>query len=283
MLCCIAKGCQQHSSRRWGNRVVRFKVGIDLHPQHCSIDQLRQAWTAADELGVDTIWTWDHFFPLPAGRMVAPAPDPATAGNHFEAWTLLTAMAVETGGAQVGTLVTANSFRNPDLLADMARTVDHLSGGRLILGIGAGWAERDYREYGYGFDPPAARLKALGESLVRIKGRLRQVQPGPAGRLPILIGGGGERVTLKLVAQHADMWNAFSPVDTWARKNRILDDWCVKVGRDPKEIERTIGISPAEVDDWEVFVEAGAEHIIVMVPPPFDLGPTETLLAAARG
>jgi probable F420-dependent oxidoreductase len=262
--------------------LARFKVGIDLHPQHCTVAELRRAWMAADELGVDTIWTWDHFFPLPAGRMVAAAPNPATAGTHFEAWTLLTAMAVETSWARIGTLVTANGLRNPDLLADMARTIDHLSGGRLILGIGAGWAERDYREYGYEFDPPPARLKALGESLVRVKARFGQLQPGPAGPLPILVGGGGERVTLKLVAQHADMWNAFGPVDSWTRKNRILDDWCVKVERDPSEIERTVGIAPDEVDNWQAYLEAGAEHIIVMVPPPFDLYATKTLLAAAR-
>ena len=260
----------------------RFKVGVTLHPQHTDISRLRDTWRQADELGVDTIWTWDHFFPLPAGRMVAPAADSAAAGNHFEAWTLLTAMAVETARARVGILVTANGLRNPDLLADMARTIDHLSGGRLILGVGAGWAERDYREYGYAFDPPAARLQALGESLVRIKARLGTLQPGPIGPLPILVGGGGERVTLKLVAQHANMWNAFSPIDTWARKNRILDEWCAAVGRDPKEIERTIGIAPAEVDDWQACLAAGAEHVIVMVPPPFDLGPTKALLAAAR-
>lgn len=263
--------------------MVRFKVGIDLHPQHCTIDELRRAWVAADELGVDTIWTWDHFFPLPAGRMVDSPPVSPVAGNHFEAWTLLTAMAVDTTRARVGVLVSANGYRNPDLLADMARTIDHLSGGRLILGIGAGWTERDHLEYGYEFGAPALRLKALGASLMRIKRRLGQLQPGPVGPLPILVGGGGERVTLKLTARHADMWNAFGPLDVWARKNAILDDWCAEVGRDPHQIERTVGISPAEVDDWPAYVEAGAEHFILMVPPPFDLTATRALLAAARG
>ncbi|MBA3414627.1 MAG: LLM class F420-dependent oxidoreductase, partial [Chloroflexia bacterium] len=89
-------------------------------------------------------------------------------------------------------------------------------------------------------------------------------------------------VTLKLVAQHADMWNAFGPVDSWARKNRILDDWCAKGGRDPSEIERTVGIAPDEVDNLQAYLEAGAQHIIVMVPPPFDLSATKALLAAAR-
>jgi probable F420-dependent oxidoreductase len=261
---------------------VRFKVGLDLHPQNCTIEQLRAAWKAADELGVDTIWTWDHFFPLPAGRMVAPAIDPGTDGNHFEGWSLLAAMAVDTSRAHLGTLVTCNGYRNPDLLADMARTVDQLSGGRLILGLGAGWSERDYTEYGYDYGTPATRLKALGESLVRIKARLQKLKPGPEGPLPILVGGGGERVTLRLVAQYADMWNAFSPLETWVRKNGILDAWCAKVGRDPTAIERTIGILQSEADEWEAFVNAGASHIILMHPPPFDLSAARFLLDAAR-
>lgn len=262
--------------------VPRFKVGVDLHPQHCTVEQLRAAWTAADELGVDTIWTWDHFFPLPPGRFVSPSLGGVAEGNHFEGWSLLAAMAADTSRAQIGLLVTANGYRNPDLLADMARTVDHISRGRLILGIGAGWSERDYIEYGYESGPPAAPLKALEQSLVRIKARLGKLKPGPLGPLPILVGGGGEKVTLRLAAQYADMWNAFSPLETWARKNTILDEWCAKVGRDPGQIERTIGIPQAEVSEWEGCVEAGAQHIILMHPPPFDLTAARFLLEAAR-
>lgn len=263
-------------------RTPRFKVGVDLHPQHCTIEELRAAWRAADALGVDTIWTWDHFLPLPPGRMVAPALSAETEGNHFEGWSLLAAMAVETTRARLGLLVTANGYRNPDLLADMARTVDQLSGGRLILGIGAGWAERDYVEYGYEYPAPAARLRALEESLLRIKARLTRLKPGPAGPLPILVGGGGERVTLRLAAEYADLWNAFSPLESWAHKNAVLNQWCAKVGRDPRRIERTIGILPSEASDWERLVAAGAEHLILMHPPPFELGAAAFLLSAAR-
>lgn len=262
--------------------VPRFKVGVDLHPQHCTVEQLREAWKAADEAGVDTIWIWDHFFPLPPGPFVSPAHGGLSDGNHFEGWSLLAAMAVDTAHAQIGLLVTANGYRNPDLLADMARTVDHLSYGRLILGIGAGWSERDAMEYGYQYGTPATRLKALEESLVRIKGRLARLQPGPLGPLPILVGGGGEKVTLRLAAQYADMWNAFSPVETWARKNAILDEWCAEVGRDPRQIERTIGIPQTAADEWRACVEAGAEHIILMHPSPFDLGAARCLLEAGR-
>src|SRR5437879_2917608 len=173
------------------------KVGVHIRPQHTSIQALRAAWRAADALGVDSITVWDHFYPLTG--------DPG--GTHFECWSLLAAMACDTRSAQIGAIVSAIGYRNPDLLADMARTVDHLSGGRLILGLGAGNSERDHVAYGYGFGPPAERLRALRDGLVRIKSRLAQLNPPPLGPLPILVAGGGEQVTLKLVAQYADMSN----------------------------------------------------------------------------
>jgi probable F420-dependent oxidoreductase len=247
-----------------------FDVGVQLHPQATTIDELRAAWRAADQVGVDSIWTWDHFFPL-YGDPAAP---------HFEAWSLLAAMAVETSRARLGLLVGCNSYRNPDLVADMARTVDHLSGGRLSLGLGAGWFERDYQEYGYEFGTPASRLRALGEALPRVKARLARLVPGPVGPLPILVGGGGEKVTLRLVAEHADAWNTFGPAESFAHKNRVLDDWCDRVGRDPKAIERTVGIGAREIGDAERYVDAGASHLIVMLGHPYDLASVEQLLAA---
>jgi probable F420-dependent oxidoreductase len=249
--------------------MANFQVGVQLHPQHCTIDELRTAWERADQLGVDSIWTWDHFYPLYG------EPD----GPHFEGWSLLAAMAVTTTSARFGMLVTGNSYRNPDLLADMARTVDQLSGGRLYLGIGAGWFERDYDEYGYEFGTAGSRLRELEASLQRIRDRLPERNPGPAGDLPILIGGGGEKVTLRLVAQYADAWNTFGPPANFAHKNEVLDRWCADVGRDPSEVERTVAVNANEVDDLDAFLEAGATHVIVMTGAPFDLGPVETLLA----
>ena len=253
--------------------MARFKVGAQFHPQLTSIENLRRGWREADELGVDSIWTWDHFFPLYDG------PD----GHHFEGWTLLAAMACDTERAEFGMLVTCNSYRNPDLLADVARTVDHLSGGRLILGIGAGWFRRDYDEYGYEFGTAPDRLRALAAALPRIESRLGKLDPPPVRHpMPILIGGGGERVTLRLVAEHANAWNSFGPPETYARKNAVLDSWCEQAGRDPAEVERTVLIEAHEIDQTEAFLEAGAQHLIVQLgtkqSTPFDLAPVRRLL-----
>ena len=250
--------------------MARSKVGVQLLPQHCTSDDLRRAWRAADQMGVDTIWTWDHFYPLYG----------AADGPHFEGYSLLAAMACETRTARFGMMVTCNSYRNPELLADMARTIDHLSGGRHILGIGAGWFERDYAEYGYEFGTEGSRLEALELALPRIAERLAKLDPPPIGDLPLLIGGGGEKVTLRLVAEHADMWNSFGPPTTYRRKNEVLDRWCEEVGRDPKSIERTVLIEIEDLELVDEYLDAGAEHLILERGTPFDLAPLERLLAA---
>ena len=252
--------------------MARFKVGVQLRPQHCEIGQLRAAWKAADALGVDTIWTWDHFYPLYGN------PD----GEHFECWTLLSAIAADTSHAQFGALVTCNTYRNPELLADMARTVDQISGGRLILGIGSGWFERDYTEYGYEFGTAPQRLRALRESLPRIESRLAKLNPS-GENIPLLIGGGGEKVTLRMVAERADLWNSFGPPENFRHKNGVLNEWCEKVGRDPAQIDRTVMLNNDEVDGFEAYLEAGATHLILGSDVPFDFKPLERLLEHARG
>lgn len=251
---------------------ANVRIGVQLHPQATTVDDLRAAWRSADSMGVDSIWVWDHFYPLYGD------PD----ASHFEAYTLLAAMAADTARARLGALVTCNSYRNPDLLADMARTIDHLSSGRFVLGIGSGWFERDYEEYGYEFGTAGGRLRALGEALPRIKARLARLNPPPTRSLPILIGGSGEQVTLRLVAEHADGWNSFGPPDNFRHKCEVLDQWCAKVGRDPASIERTVAIHPKEVERWADYVDAGASHLIVMTGHPFDLDPVARLLELAR-
>ncbi len=252
--------------------MARFQVGVQLHPQATTVDAMRAAWREADDLGVDSIWIWDHFYPLYG--------DPDAA--HFECYTLLAALAADTSHARLGALVTCNSYRNPNLLADMARTIDHISGGRFVLGIGSGWFERDYDEYGYEFGTAPERLRHLDASLPIIMERLGRLNPPPFGDVPILIGGSGEKVTLRLVAQYADAWNSFGPVDRYAAKNRILDEWCAKLDRKPTQVERTVGINASEIGDWQAYLDAGAEHLIVMTGAPFDLDPVRRLLDFAR-
>ncbi len=251
--------------------MARFRVGVQLHPQSCTVPQLRASWRAADEMCVDTIWLWDHFFAL-YGDADAP---------HFECYSLLAALALDTQHAEFGALVTCNSYRNPDLLADMARTIDHLGDGRFILGLGAGWFERDYDEYDYPFGTPGSRLADLEAALPRIMQRFDALNPPPIS-IPILIGGSGEKVTLRLVAEHADAWNTFGPPENFAAKNRVLDGWCTKLHRDPARIERTVAIQPNELDAVDAYLDAGAQHLIVMVGAPFDLEPVERLLQLAR-
>jgi probable F420-dependent oxidoreductase len=250
---------------------MRFKVGFQVHPQHCTARQIRDAYCAADSLGVDTIWVWDHMFPLYGD------PD----GSHYACLPILAAIAVETRNARFGALVHSNSYRNPELLAYDVATMDHLSGGRAILGIGAGWAERDYREYGFEFGDMPRRLRDLGQALPRIRARLEKVVPPTPGRVPIMIGGAGEKVTLRLTAQHADMWNTFPPADSWRRKNEILTDWCHRVGRDPAAVERTCSVSPGQYEELDELLDAGAQHIIMRGVQPFDMKPLEDLLKLA--
>jgi len=246
----------------------RFKVGVTIHPQQCTIDELRDAWRRADELGVDSIWFWDHFFPLYGD----------SEGNQFECWSVLAAAAVDTRAPQIGPMVTCIGYRNPDLLAYIAGTVDQLSGGRLVLGLGAGWFERDYAEYGYTFGEARDRVRDLKEALPRIKSRLAKLKPGAAGALPILIGGGGEEGGGRLVAEHARMWNGFGPPDEFAHKSAVLDEWCRRVGRDPDEVERTANVgatTPKLVEEW---LKAGLQHFVLRLAHPFDTKALERLI-----
>jgi len=228
------------------------RIGVQLQPQHADYAQIKQAVAEAEDLGADIAFNWDHFYPLYG--------EPE--GKHFECWTMLGAWAEQTSRIEIGALVTCNSYRNPELLADMARTVDHISAGRLILGIGSGWFEKDYQAYGYEFGTAGSRLDELAESLPRI-------------------GGGGERKTLRMVARHADIWHSFSDLETFKRKSEVLARWCAEFDRDPSEIERSVGVQPgAPRESGPEFVEAGARLFTIgLGGPSYDLSPVRDWVA----
>jgi probable F420-dependent oxidoreductase len=240
----------------------KIRIGVQLQPQHGQYREIRRAVAEAEDIGADIAFNWDHFYPLSG------APD----GKHFECWTMLGAWAEQTSGIEIGALVTCNSYRNPELLADMARTVDHISGGRLILGIGSGWFERDYDEYGYEFGTAGGRLNELAAAMPRIEARFAKLNPAPSRPIPVLIGGGGEKKTLKIVAQHANIWHSFSGLDEFVHKSSVLAEHCAAVGTDFAAIERSVGTSQPPSAMGEAFYEAGARLFTVGVGgPDYDL------------
>ncbi|MEO5834725.1 MAG: LLM class F420-dependent oxidoreductase [Nakamurella sp.] len=243
-----------------------IRIAVQLHPQHADYSQIRDGVMRCEEGGADVVMNWDHFYPLYGD------PD----GKHFECWTMLGAWAEQTERVEFGALVTGGGYRNPDLLADMARTIDHISGGRFILGIGAGWFEKDYQEYGYEFGTAGSRLKLLAEYLDRIDARLHTLNPPPTRHIPMLIGGGGEKKTLRQVAEHGDIWHAFSDLETYRRKVAILAGHCADVGRDPSEIEHSTEISRIDEAEANALADAGVTLFTIGIGgPDYDLAPLQ--------
>jgi probable F420-dependent oxidoreductase len=251
-----------------------IRIGVQLQPQHSpQYRHLRDAVRRAEDLGVDVAFNWDHFFPLYGD------PD----GAHYECWTMLGAWAEQTSRIEIGALVTCNSYRNPELLADMARTVDHISDGRLILGIGSGWKQKDYDEYGYEFGTAGSRLDDLAGALPRITARLAKLNPAPTRDIPILIGGGGEKKTLRLVAEYATLWHSFSDSSEYPRKAGILDGHCADVGRDPKDVARSAGVAGESEEkllaEADALADLGVTLLTVGVNgPEYDLTQAEALV-----
>lgn len=225
--------------------MVRF--GIQTPIEGTTFMALARHWQAAEKLGYDTIWLDDHFH-----GVVAPA-----SADSPECWVLMSALARETSTIRFGTLVGCNSYRQPSLVAKMASTLDEVSNGRLEFGIGAGWFEQEYLAYGFDFPAVRTRLEQLEEALQIFKLMWTEEQPTFAGRHykiaapwcnpkpvqkpypPIMIGGGGEKVLLRLVAQYADRWNHGGSVAEFRKKLPILEQHCRDVGRDFGAIEKS--------------------------------------------
>jgi F420-dependent oxidoreductase-like protein len=225
---------------------IRF--GIQTGQQMIEWRQMLELWQKADLWGYDSLWNFDHFYAIFV--------DPAS--PCFEGWTTLSALAQATKRARIGHLVNGNTYRNPCVLAKMAVTLDHVSAGRLNLGIGSGWFELEHQAFGIDFKTIPERLRALDESLTIIKGMFTQekttlhgrhyrvtdvlCEPKPVQRPhpPIMIGGAGKQVLLRLVAKHADMWNATGDAAHMKELIGVIDRHGEKLGRDTRAIEKTV-------------------------------------------
>src|SRR6478609_8833565 len=228
------------------------RLGVQLQPQHVSYAQLRDAVLRLEDAGVDILFNWDHFFPLSGD------PD----GLHFESWTMLGAWAEQTERVEFGALVNCNSYRNADLQADMARTIDHISAkggdtGRFIFGTGAGWFERDYEEYGYEFGTPGSRLNDLAAGLERVEARWAKLNPAPTRKIPVMIGGAGEQKTLRLVARHADIWHSFVRPDEIAHKVDVIERWAEREQRDVSGLIVSNELKNRDAADADALYDAG--------------------------
>jgi alkanesulfonate monooxygenase SsuD/methylene tetrahydromethanopterin reductase-like flavin-dependent oxidoreductase (luciferase family) len=245
------------------------KIGALCWNQYTDWPSLLEAGIRADRLGYHSLWTWDHLYPIVG----------SADGPILEGWLTLAAWAQATSRVRIGLMVGANTFREPALTAKMATTLDHISGGRAILGIGAAWNEVEHEAFGlpFGSGPPE-RLRWLSEALPVMRGMLHGERPTATGphyavqavrndpppiqaRLPILIGGGGEQVTLKLVARYGDANNVGDGLENVKRKEAVLLRHCESVGRDPSEIERTAGMGTVIIRDSRAEVERLATTI----------------------
>lgn len=255
------------------------RIAVHLHPQFADYTDIRNAAVRAEEMGADILYNWDHFYPLYNDDGAQPSDHPD--GKHFECWTMLASWAEVTEKVEIGALVSCYSYRNPHLLADMARTVDHISDGRLILGVGSGWFQRDYDEYEFPFGTAGGRLRDFEAGLYKISRRLKNLDPMPTRDIPILIGGGGEKVTLRLTARYADIWHGFGDAGTMRHKNDILDTHCATIDRDPSEIERSAGVDPMKsLENADELLAAGATQITLgFNGPDYDLAPVADWIA----
>ena len=303
----------------------RVKLGLLAWNQYADWPSLRETGITADQLGYDSLWTWDHLYPIVGSHE----------GPMFEGWLTLAAWAEATSNVSLGLMVGANTFRNSAVVVKMATTLDHISGGRAVLGIGGAWFATEHRAFGLEFGgSPGERLRWLDEAVRIMRGMLDGAEPSGnrfyathevrndpppiQRRLPLLVGGGGERRTLRTVARYADACNFGGGIDNVRRKEEVLLQRCEEIGRDPAEIERTTGTGVIVIRDsfeeakqvlrdtfvrngrartWgdqpigtpemvaerlRPFVELGFRHLIVGCPSPYDAETMERLVGEVK-
>jgi alkanesulfonate monooxygenase SsuD/methylene tetrahydromethanopterin reductase-like flavin-dependent oxidoreductase (luciferase family) len=237
---------------------VPIRTGVLVWNQYTDWPAMRGAAITADRLGYDSLWTWDHLYPIIGSPM----------GPILEGYMMLAGWSQVTTRSTLGLMVGANTFRNPGLVVKMVTALDHLSGGRAVLGLGAAWFDTEHTAFGIEFGQSVGeRLDWLDEAVEVIHGMLRSPSASARGvryhatdvrndpppvqeRLPILIGGSGEQKTLRTIARFADAWNAanLTPEEA-SHKDQVLRRWCDEVGRDTNEIERTLSLGPLAIRD----------------------------------
>ena len=292
---------------------MAVQFGVHLGAQNATVEELRTLWKWLDQSGVDWISLWDHLYEAPPAGGTQP---------HFEAFSMLGALAVDTRNARIGCLVFCSQYRNIGVLMKGAISVDHLSGGRFELGMGSGWHEQEAEAFGFDFPSQGERFKVLEGQLVAVNKwrageRVTQsspsvelkdasMVPGIMGPMPLWIGGLGPKQTLRMAGAYANGWNAaYASPSQYRELNSILDDWCVKAGRQPSDVERSINLSYAlstedvgvvkaqletqwgaaseriisgsllgrpedAIDQIAPFIEAGAQMVNIAIRPPWN-------------
>ena len=269
-------------------RRARLRFGVLTYPEHVTYRDIVDIWQEVDTLGFATAFVFDHFIPFTG----------SPSGPCLEAWTLLSALAAQTKHVHAGVLVTGNTYRHPAVLAKMAVTVDHISNGRLILGMGAGWFEAEHQMYGIPFSTSGTRARQLSEAVEVFKhlfieekstfsGKYYQLKDAPFApkavqkpHPPLLIGGTGPKTILPLAARQANIWHFYGGSETEEIRQTCaaFDAVCRKVGRNPEEIEKATSLYPSQLagDATEVvprlqaLADAGIRHVIIELSQPYD-------------
>ena len=239
-----------------------LRVGFQVWGQHVTWNEMMAEARLIEELGFASLWANDHLWP--AAGAAAPSPD-GVPGGFLEGWITLAGFASVTHRIPLGVMVSCAGYRNVGLLVKQATALDHMSGGRMTLGLGAGWHEREHRAFGFEFPPIGDRISRMEEqasvirplldgetvtrhgSWVRLDGARNE--PGRVGPLPLLIAGSGEKRTIPAVARHADAWNGEGDPSTYRRRNTLLTQHCEALGRDPASVVRTVGLPPLCIRD----------------------------------